>query len=68
MPRRYKCPNCGSDEFITEPNRYDIMTFSIQGFQVIESATIDDYKVFCRECSEEVDISLSSERVLLKKS
>ena len=33
---RKQCPSCGSEEFVTEPNRYDILTFD-DGFEVSNS-------------------------------
>jgi hypothetical protein len=49
---------CGSVEFITEPNQYDVYQIIDGKLQFIESLFIeDDQKLFCRECSEEIKIS-----------
>jgi RNA polymerase subunit RPABC4/transcription elongation factor Spt4 len=41
---RKVCPTCGSEEFVTEPNRYDILTFD-DDFEVSKSYFIDEYSV-----------------------
>jgi ribosomal protein S27AE len=66
MSRNSKCPNCGSSEFITEPNQYDILEFSKNGFETITTEVVDDSKIFCRECGKEVDILKSSKKIILK--
>ncbi len=60
------CPNCGSTEFITEPNQYDVLIFSNNSFEIKKSEQIEGYKVFCRECSEEIDLFESIEKITLK--
>lgn len=66
-----KCPNCGSEEFVSSLNSYDILIFDNSEFQVIKSelANIDN-EIYCRECGEQVDIDLSekSHKIQLKKS
>ncbi len=66
MNQKYRCPNCGANEFITEFNQYDVLEFSKNGFEVLATVTIDDYKIFCKECGEEVDILKSTKKVVLK--
>jgi len=66
MSQKYKCPNCGSNEFITEPNQYDILEFSKDGFETISTESIDDYKIFCRECGKEVDLLKTTKKIVLK--
>jgi DNA-directed RNA polymerase subunit RPC12/RpoP len=66
MSKKYKCPNCGSNEFVSEPNQYDIMIFTENGFETQTTETVDEYKVFCRECSEEIDVLKSTKKILLK--
>ena len=58
MEKNYgKCPNCGYDEFVSLPNRYDILIFKDSKFQVVKSEFTDDEDViYCRECGEQVDI------------
>ncbi len=64
---RKRCPSCGSEEFVTEPNRYDILTFD-NDFEVSKSYYIDEYNVQCRECAEDIDVENSSrlKRIVLK--
>ena len=50
------CQYCGSLEFMTEPNQYDVLTLEEGKFIVKSTEQIDDYKVFCRECGKEVDL------------
>ncbi len=66
---RKQCPNCGSEEFVTEPNRYDILTFE-DDFEVTKSYFIDEYNVQCRECAEDIDVEKSSslKRIILKSN
>ena len=52
--QKHKCPNCQSTEFISSPNRYDVMSFSEKGIFIEKSELIDGYEIFCRECGEEV--------------
>lgn len=45
-----KCPKCGSEEFTTQPNRYDCLRFVNGQFQVEKSELIDDKdRIFCRQ-------------------
>jgi len=63
------CPKCGSEEFITEPNQYDVLFFEAGQFDIRRSESFDDYcKIFCRECGGEVndDKSNQAKRVILK--
>jgi len=66
MSQKYKCPNCGSSEFITEPNQYDVLKFSKDGFETISTESIDEYRIFCRECGKEVDILKTTTKIVLK--
>ncbi len=63
------CPECDSEEFISEPNRYDIFQFEDNDFIVVNTHFIDEFKTFCRECSEEIDVefSIQNKKVVLKK-
>lgn len=60
MMNNCRCPECGSNEFITEPNRYDVLVFTKDGFKVQSTKAIEDYKIFCRECSKEIDVLIST--------
>lgn len=66
MSQNFNCPDCGSSQFVTEPNQYDILEFSSNGFEVVDYKTIDDYKVFCRECGVEVDLIKSTKKIVCK--
>ena len=66
MNQNFKCPNCGSEEFISEPNQYDVIVFTKDGFETQSTETIEEYKIYCRECSKEVDISNSTKKIILK--
>lgn len=51
-----KCPKCGSDEFITDLCRYDVMNYSKGRFEVVKSYHVDDnVSIFCRDCGVEID-------------
>ncbi|MDO8524251.1 MAG: hypothetical protein Q7R99_01320 [bacterium] len=49
------CAKCGAGEFVSEPNQYDILTFSDGQLQVDHTENINDFKIFCRECGVEVE-------------
>lgn len=66
MNLKYNCPNCNSNEFVTEPNQYNILVFTENGFEIQTTETVDEYKVLCRECSHEVDILKSMKKIVLK--
>ena len=62
------CPKCGSEDFITRPNRYDWLRFVNGQFQVEKSEfTNERVRVFCRECGTEIDekSSLENKKVVL---
>ncbi len=65
MMNKCTCPECGSSEFITEPNQYDVLIFTKDGFKVQSSKTIEECKIFCRECSKEIDVLNSTSKVVL---
>jgi hypothetical protein len=50
-----KACKCGSTEFITSPNRYDVYEIIDSKLELTETEQMsDDYvKLFCRECGEE---------------
>jgi len=46
---------CGSEEFISNPNRYDSYQIIDGKLELIESLfTEEEIKLFCRECGEEL--------------
>ena len=50
---KYACPHCGSVEYITAPNSYDVYLATAGGLQLQESAPINEkFQLHCRECSE----------------
>lgn len=66
--RKNICPECDSEEFVSVPNQYDILTFADDDFVVRETApTNDKEKIYCRECGTEINVeeSLANKRVTL---
>lgn len=49
------CPNCECDEFISNLNSYDVLTYKKGAFEIIKSECIDEYVIYCRECGLEVE-------------
>lgn len=70
MPEEnYVCPECESEEFITEPNQYDVLVFEDDDFVIQKTLSTNDKEIYyCRECLTEVDVaqSIASKRVILK--
>lgn len=66
--RKNRCPECDSPEFISELNRYDLYEFQDDDFVVTNNHFLDDYKTYCRDCQEEIDVSASiaNKKVTLK--
>ena len=62
-----KCPNCGSEEFISSPNRYDVLIFNEGRFTIEKSEFIDEETIYCRECNAIVDYndSISSGKIVI---
>lgn len=62
--KNLNCKQCGSNEFVTKPNRYEIYQ-NIDGKLVLmESPFVnDEIKLFCRACSAELEnaVNLISE-------
>ena len=50
---RFKC-ECGSDEFISEPNSYDIVRVE-EEIIIDHSEIIETSKYYCRECGKEYE-------------
>ena len=64
-----RCPSCNSEDFVTIPNRYDLLKFVDGNFEVIKSEfTEEEYRIFCRECGDEIDkkTSVENKKVILK--
>ncbi|HII95903.1 MAG TPA: hypothetical protein HA367_09285 [Candidatus Methanofastidiosum sp.] len=53
---RFKC-ECGSDEFISEPNSYDIVIVEDGKIKIDHSEIIETSKYYCRECGKEYEES-----------
>ncbi len=66
MNPKYNCPNCHCEEFITEPNQYDVLNFTEKGFEIKHTEQIEDFKTYCRECGKEVDVFKSITKIILK--
>ncbi len=49
------CPSCGSEEFVSTPNQYEVLSFENAKFVVIDHRFTDEETVTCRECGEEID-------------
>jgi len=66
-----KCPKCGSEEFTTQPNRYDCLRFVNGQFQVEKSEFTDDKdRFYCRECGAEIDVNMTTmhKKIILRNS
>jgi len=66
--KKYICPECESEEFITEPNQYDVLVFEEDDFIVQKSvSTNDKEKIYCRECWSKINVaeSIANKRVTL---
>ena len=59
--KNLNCKECGNDEFITEPNKYDIYKAN-EGKLEFQKAEIiqETIKLYCRECSEELALVILS--------
>jgi hypothetical protein len=55
MGQNIKPCKCGSVEFITKPNQYDVYQIIGNKIELIDTlSTEEEIRLFCRECSEEV--------------
>ena len=55
MEKLIKPCKCGSIDFISKPNRYDVYQIIDGQLEVIDSPFIEEKtKLFCRECSKEL--------------
>ncbi len=64
-----RCPSCNSEDFVTKPNRYDLLEFVAGNFEVVKSEfTEEERRIFCRECGDEINEKTSAEnkRVISK--
>ena len=44
---------CGSVEFVTEPNQYDVYELIDGKLEFQHSEDVDGIKLYCRECGKE---------------
>jgi hypothetical protein len=55
MKKADKQCQCGSKEFITEPNSYDVYEVIDDKLEYQKTEMIEDeVKIYCRECGEEM--------------
>ncbi len=57
MDKLYRCPDCGSEEFITPLNAYDI--YQIVGGEptfIRTNLAEDEFMLHCRECGRRVEL------------
>jgi len=55
MEKHTKPCKCGSIDFVSKPNRYDIYQIIEGSLQLIQSPfTEEEIKLYCRECGEEL--------------
>lgn len=68
MSNKNRCPECDSEEFISELNQYDVYEFDENKFIVTKTHIIDEYAILCRECQTEIDedLSIKKKRIILK--
>jgi len=53
---KYKCKECGCQEFISQLNKYDIYKVKDNKIVLTNSVLIDDKLVlYCRDCSQELE-------------
>jgi hypothetical protein len=56
--KKIECKNCGSQEFITALNAYDIYeVIDKKLIKVKTECTDDEFELFCRDCSEKLNTS-----------
>lgn len=60
--KQHQCPECGFEEFITEPNQYDVLKFNSGRFEIEHSEFCDEFKLFCRECGVEINEQMSEKK------
>jgi len=55
MEKHIRPCKCGSDEFVSKPNQYDIYHIVDGNLNLIQSSfTEDEIRLYCRECGEEL--------------
>lgn len=57
MEKYIKPCECGSDEFVSKPNQYDIYQIIDGELVLINSKCLDEeLLLFCRECSKKLNL------------
>lgn len=52
----YCCPKCCSEEFVTEPNCYDILKFINSKFETMKKEMVERESIIrCRECGIKIN-------------
>lgn len=66
------CPNCGSTEFLTDLNSYDVLSLVDGAWSYIRSELADDNGEYytCAACGEDVEVDASTEhrKIILRAS
>ncbi len=54
----YKCKKCGCEEFVSQPNQYNIFENN-NGILILKTVELvnDKLELFCRECSEKLEFN-----------
>lgn len=54
----YKCKECGCEEFVSQPDQYNIFE-NKNGILVFKKSELvnDKLKLFCRECSKRLEFN-----------
>jgi len=56
LTENIQCPHCGSKQFITNPNCYDVYEIVNGRFDYIKSELIgEELRLYCRECGDLFD-------------
>jgi hypothetical protein len=53
---KYLCKECGNEEFVTMPNRYDVFVAMDDKLYLQSSECTEEDDLFCRECYETLTI------------
>ena len=57
MAQNIKPCKCGSVEFVTKPNQYDVYQIINGELELVETlSTENNFELFCRECSNKMDL------------
>ncbi len=63
VTKQQQCLKCGCEEFVSEPNQYDVLRFEVGKFEVRHAEDVHDkIKIFCRACGAEIDEQMSEKK------